>query len=254
MAFRFMVLKDDFYINETPLKGMFSVEEEGDAMIFVVNDISLKPEVQMLERYGMVRLVQSEGTDIDSADDVVRLTESVEMLEGGNVYLKVHLLGHDFTFTEMQLLSSMTLRRYLLRLGCFMNISRKSWEAIAQYWLDTAVKVHEVSDDQVLTEKVLNYLKRCTVYRDIDKVVSHLSLFYDPIEPNIVLCCTDAIVEYLQYDNRRKLRSVLSVYVDGPSAQKYVYSERKRFWRFLVDECDIDIDSQMAEGEDEDEL
>lgn len=250
---RFVVLTDDFFIDETPLKGKYTVEDSGGEFIYQVEDISVKPELSFLELYGIIRLIHEESSELDNADDIIRLTDSVDILEGGSVYLKVKLMGKEFMFTELQLMSSVTLKRYMLRLGRFFNIKTVEWAAIVQYWLDTGSKTHEISDDEVLIEKAINYLKKCVIYTDIEKALGYHSLFYDDDEQSTVFCLVDSIIGALQIENRRKVRSVLSDYIEGDSMRKYVYGERKRFWQFKIDKCEINLTEQMHEHEEGDD-
>lgn len=251
MSLRFVVLKDDFFIDETPLKGKYTVEDSDGEIIYYVEDITVKPELSFLELYGIIRLIHEESSELDNAEDIIRLTDSVEILEGGSIYLKVKIMGREFMFTELQLMSSVTLKRYMLRLGKYFNLKSGDWAPIVQFWLDTGNKTHEISDDEVLIEKSINYLKKCIIYTDIEKALGYHSLFYNVEEPSTVFCLVDSIIGALQIENRRKVRSVLSEYIAGDSVQKRVYGEKKRFWRFKIEECEINLAEQMHEHEEE---
>lgn len=242
---RFNILKDDFFVDDTPLKGKYKALDEGEGATYEVDDIGLKPELDLLEKYGLIRLIKSDSQEIEDVDDIIRLTESVEIIEGGSMYLKVKILQHEFTFTEEQLMSGFSLQKYMLRLGKFITIPRKRWREIAQYWLDTGEKMHELSDDDVMREKVMNYLKKCVIYRETEKALGFHSLFFDDTEESVVFCSIDVLVENLQILNRRKMRSVLADYISGQSVQKYVYGEKKRFWRFLIEKCELNIEEQI---------
>ena len=248
---RFSVLKDDFFVDDTPLKGKCKSLDEGEGAIYEVDDIGLKPELDLLEKYGLIKLIKSDSQEIEDVDDIIRLTEGVEIIEGGNMYLKVKILEHEFTFTEAQLMSAFSLQKYMLRLGKFITIPGKRWREIAQYWLDIGEKMHELSDEDVMRERVLNYLKKCVIYRETEKALGFHSLFFDDTEQSVVFCSIDALVEHLQIKNRRKLRSVLSEQISGQSVQRYVYGEKKRFWRFIIDGCELNLEEQMYEEEEE---
>lgn len=248
---RFVVLTDDFFIDDTPLKGKYVVEDSDGEVIYCVDDITVKQELSFLELYGIIRLIHEESSELDNGEDIIRLTESVDILEGGTVYLKVKIMGREFMFTEMQLMSSVTLKRYMLRLGKFFNIKGGEWAAIVQFWLDTGNKTHEISDDEVLIEKTTNYFKKCVIYSDIEKTLGYHSLFYDGDEPSTFFCLVDSLIGALQIENRRKVRSVLSDYIVGDSVQKHVYGEKKRFWRFKIEKCELNLAEQMYEHEDE---
>ena len=248
---RFILLKEDFFVDDTPLKGKCKACNEEEATIYEVDDIGLKSELDLLERYGILRLIKTDSQEIEGVDDIIRLTESVEIIEGGSMYLKVKMLKHEFSFTEAQLMSGFSLQKYMLRLGKYITIPGKKWREIAQYWLDIGEKMHEVSDEDVMREKVINYLKKCVIYREVEKALGFHSLFLDDTEQSVILCSTDSLVEHLRIENRRKLRSILSKYIDGPSVQRYVYGEKKRFWRFLIDKCELNLEEQIYEEEEE---
>lgn len=248
---RFSVLKDDFFVDDTPLKGKCkAIDSENDAL-YEVDDIGLKPELDLLEKYGLIKLIKSDSQEIEDVNDIIRLTESVEIIEGGNMYLKVNILKHEFTFSEAQMMSGFALQKYMLRLGKFITIPGKGWREIAQYWLDIGEKLHELSEEDVMREKVVNYLKKCVIYKETEKALGFHSLFFDDIEQSVVFCSIDALVEHLQIKNRRKLRSVLSEQISGQSVQRYVYGEKKRFWRFLIDKCELNLEEQLYEEEEE---
>ena len=250
---RFNVLKDDFFVDDTPLKGKYKTLDSENDIIYEVDDIGLKPELDLLERYGLIKLIKSESQEIEDVNDIIRLTETVEIVEGGNMYLKVKILKHEFTFSEAQMMSGFALQKYMLRLGKFINIPGKGWREIAQYWLDIGEKMHELSDEDVMREKVVNYLKKCVIYRETEKALGFHSLLFDNTEESVVFCSIDALVEHLQIKNRRKLRSVLSEHISGQSVQRYVYGEKKRFWRFLIDKCELNLEEQMYEEEGEED-
>ena len=127
-SLRFVIINDNFCIEDTPLKGKYKVNNSGgaDAVIYEIDDLTLRPELELLQKYGFLRLVKEGLRAIENAEDIIRLTETVDIIEGGDIYMKVKLMNQEFSFTESQLMSGGTLTRYLLRVGKFIRVPQKT--------------------------------------------------------------------------------------------------------------------------------
>ena len=219
-------------------------------MQYVISDPDLKVKLDLLQELGIIRLIRDEQQMITGVEDILRLTESVEMLTGGQMHLKVRLAGNEYRFSEAETDNGRKLRRSLIRTGVVLTITMKDWNAILGYWLDIAERKRDISDDEDVLENALNFLRSSRIYTDITSTLGRYTLFYEPKTPLIVYCNTDALMKYLDRDDKRKMSSILSRYLDGPSVQKYVSKERKRYWKFDIAGCNLNLEDQMVDAED----
>ena len=251
---RFMILRD-FPLDEIPfLKGQYQVvSDAGDSDFTYDVDDAIKEKLKVFEEAGFIKEVRGERNDIESADDIVRLTDKVELVQGGSLYMYVKILGHDLSFTESQLLSSVALSRQLLRMKKLIKPTAKQWKEILEYWFSISTDIKEESEDEEYVEKILNYLNDCVIYTDKEMAASPFSLYANGGDSGKVYCTIDALCEHLETRQRRKLRGVLSDYIEGNSVQWRVRGRRVRFWGFLADKCGIDLEKQKEKKEDEEE-
>lgn len=247
---RFMKVKDLPLDEIAFLRGRYKIISsviDGED-IYEVDD-ELRDELKVLEKAGFVKIIKGEIHDIEKAEDLLSLTERVEIVEGGSLFLRVQLAGHTLSFTEDQLLTPTALRKYLLRIGKVLSIKQKEWNELLQYWLDIGERVSEVSEDEEVVDKFLNYIGECRVVKDTKEAVLPYVLL---MKDGSVYCSTDTIAEKLGM-GKRKLRSVLSDYIVGNSVQFRIYDRRHRFWQLSVDKCGINLEKQLAEEVKEEE-
>lgn len=249
---RFEILKDDFYIGDSQtFKGGYKMVDTVDGTLqYELTNPELKSKLDFLQELGYIQMIRDEQRVIQGVDDILRLTESVEMLTGGQMHLKVHLAGNQYDFTEAETDNGRKLRRSLIRTGVVLSITLKEWNTILAYWLDIAVRKSEMSDDADVAEEVLNYLRSSRIHTDIKQTLGRRHIYYDPAHPEVVLCSTDLVMKYLDRKDKRKMSSILSDYLEGQSVQKYVSKERKRYWVFNIERCGLNLEEQMVDLED----
>ena len=244
---RFIVVKEDIPLDDIYfLRGKYRVvSTPTDPEIIYEVDDNLRSDMKVLERAGFIKEIKQEIHEVEKVDDLIPMTERVEIIQGGSLFLRVQLGGHTLSFTEGQLLTPTTLRKYLLRMGKVLRISQKDWEELLQYWLDTGNKVNEVSEEEEVAEKFLNYVSECRIVEDAKGAVLPYTLL---LRDSRIYCSTDTIAEKMGF-SKRKLRSILSDYIVGNSVQLRVYGRRYRFWELSADKCGIDIEKQLAKDE-----
>ena len=243
---RFMVIKDIPLDDISFLKGEYRVvSTPTDPEIIYEVDEKFREKLKVLEEAGFIKVIKQDLQDIEKVEDLIPMTERVEIVQGGSLFLRVQLGGHTLSFTEGQLLTPTTLRKYLLRMGKVLRISQKDWEELLQYWLDTGNKVNEVSEEEEVAEKFLNYVSECRIVEDAKGAVLPYTLL---LRDGRIYCSTDTIAEKMGF-SKRKLRSILSDYIVGNSVQLRVYGRRYRFWEISADKCGIDIEKQLAKDE-----
>ena len=107
----------------------------------------------------------------------------------------------------------------------------------------------DLEEEQII-DKILNYLVNCTVYEEINYAVSRNTLYHDKEDGGVAYCLIDNIMEVINSKRKeeisnRKLRVILSEYIDGDSIQKRIYNNRYRFWRFKIEKVDINLEKQL---------
>jgi hypothetical protein len=249
---RFIILRE-LPLDDIPfLKGKYSVVSgiADDEFVYEAED-SIKDKLKVFEEAGYIKEVKGVQSDIESVDDIIRLTEKVALLQGGEAFLRVKLLGHELEFRESQLLSPKMLEVYLIRLRKFLHIPKTRWTEIIQYWLSVAEDVEEISEEEEIKEKVLNYLKRCVIYTDIQKSVGRGTLFYSEETPKVVYCLSSHLTEMDgNHYPLRRIRWLLRDYLAGSSIQKMVGGERRRYWQFLIEKTGIELEkAKWREGD-----
>ena len=247
---KFVVIDDSFSLDRSPwLSEAKKVSSSSDVEgVYEISD-DYRSKMKVLEEFGFVKEIKGEITELEQLSDLMRLTDKVELLQGGDIYLKVKLVnGHEFLFSEDEMLGLKAIKQRLLRLKAVIPVTGADWREVLKYWLSIAEEINEPSEERSIAERVLDYLSTCIVYKEKEKVVSPYSLFYDEATPNSVFCSIDELVERLGYQNRRKLRSILSDYIVD-SARVRVHGRRYRFWLFSVERCEIDLDKQMEKVE-----
>jgi len=237
---RFMVIKDIPLDDISFLKGEYKkVSAPTDPEIIYEVDEKFREKLKVLEEAGFIRVIKQDLHDIEKVEDLIPMTERVQ---GGSLFLRVQLAGHTLSFTEGQLLSPTALRKYLLRMGKVLRIKQKDWEELLQYWLDTGEKVNEVSEEEEVAEKFLNYIGECRVVEDTKEALLPYTLL---LRDGGIYCSTDTVAEKMGL-SKRKLRSILSDYIVGNSVRLRVYGRRYRFWEISADKCGIDIEKQLV--------
>ncbi len=249
---RFMVIRDDFPLEEVAfLKGQYRVVSDptDEEIIYEVND-ALKNKLKIFEEAGFIKEVKGERKELESVEDIIRLTEKVRLIQGGSLYMRVKLLGHNFHFTESQLLTPFALSKQLLRLKKLIKPTTKQWKEILEFWFSISEDIKEESEEEKYIEEVLNYLSDCVIYDDKEMAAAPFSLYSDG-SGDKVYCSIEALCEHLGVSNRRKLRALLSDYIDGNSVRWRVRGKRMRFWCFLTEPCEIDIEKQKEKSKSE---
>jgi len=240
---RFVVVKDISLDEIDFLRGKYKeVSAPTDPEVIYEVDDNLRNDMKVLERAGFIKEIKQELHDVEKVEDLIPMTERVEIVQGGSLFLRVQLAGHTLTFTEGQLLTATTLRKYLLRMGKVLSIKQKDWEELLQYWLDTGEKVNEISEEEEVAEKFLNYVSECRIVEDTKEAVLPYTLL---ARDGGIYCSTDTIAEKMGI-SKRKLRSILSDYIVGNSVQLRVYGRRYRFWEISADKCGINPEKQLA--------
>jgi len=261
---KFIWLDKDKYIDSIPfLKNNYeNTETSADPDYFIYNIKKATPEIyaqmNLLEKCDFLKIVK-EMNELESSEDIIPMTKRVEKLKSSPMYLKVYFQETSFLLSETQLLSSTQFRKCLLREGKFIFISPKDWVSIVKAWLNMSIEIIEETEDEQMINQILNYLINCVIYDDIDKAISRNTLFYDKKDNDVVYCFIDGIIEVINYRRKneitsRKLRAILSEYVDGSSIQKRIFNNRYRFWRFKIENTGIDVEKQRyTEDIDENE-
>ena len=276
---KFIITKDDLYPDDIAfLKDNYRVAQGEDfgENIFEADD-TLIDKLETLELAGFIKIIH-QYNGIENVSDIIRCTEKVEILQGGSMALRIHILGHLWEFSETELHGKTALEGRLFRLKKAIHIKQKDWWSILDSWLSRAEDIDEISERDELVEKILTYLSRCTIYTDIEKALGKKTLYYTEDDPNVVYSltshlksvCGDSISaggmdmrDGLGKSNSssggmpsaRRVRWVFNDYVDGPSIRKTVAGERNnRFWRIPIEKARIDFDEQLfddgGEGQD----
>ena len=251
---KFIILNDSLYIDDIPIvkSNIRSVSEETAGEVVYEADESIRDKLKVLEELGFIKEIKSEQRGIKTIDDIIRHTEEVFLLEGGDIHIKVKLLGKVLSFTESQLLDSKALRMQLLRLKEVIQITKKEWNEILSYWFGIAKETNELSEEEEIITKVLNYLGDCAIFRDVNLCAGMFSLYFESSKPDCIFCQIDDLVEFLKFENRRKLRSILSDYI-LESRKFTVNRKRKHFWGFDAPKSEINFENQLKEEEIEKE-
>ncbi len=257
---KFVWLDKDKYPNQIPfLKG--NCEDTGESIDPDVVVYRIKKEtdtifsqMKVMESCGFLKIMK-EVNELEDAEDILHMTRRVEKLKSTSgssspMYLKVHFPHTTFLLTESELLSPTKFRKCLLREGKFIFISGKVWVPLVQAWLDMSEEIREESEDEQIIDRVLNYLVNCVVHEDVGKAVSRNTLYHDKEDDGVAYCHIDSVMEVINSKKKdeisnRKLRVILSEYIDGDSIQKRIYNNRYRFWRFKIEKVHIDLERQL---------
>lgn len=247
------------FLNDYPIEeiiflrgGKYSIVSgpTDDEIIYEVNE-TLRGKMVVLEEAGLIKEIKVRDImEIRNILDLIPLTEKVEILNGGSVYLKVCLPSHTFLFSESELLGTRTLALQLLRLKKVIQIKIKDWHELLTYWLSIAVDINEPSEEDIIIEKTLNYLCEGIIFKDVEKAIAPFALLYRDDEPDIVYVMIEHLIPRLEINiSRRRVRSILSEYITGESTKITIYSKRFRFWRFKIEQCGINLEKQMFKEE-----
>lgn len=249
-TFRFILTKENISVRDIEFLQGVEIREfrqpDGEIIYEVQADPNLIQKMKVIEEAGFIKPIKEELREVESIEDLIPLTKKVEIVQGGPLYMRVYLGDHILTFNENQLLTPTMLRKYLLRLGKILRIKQKDWEELAQYWLDIAEKVDEVSEEGEIIEKFLNYIRECRIVKEVEQAILPYTIL---LKDNEFFCSTDTVAEKLSV-SKRKLRSILSDYIIGSSVQFRSHGRRYRFWK-LSEKCEIDVKKQLEEEEAE---
>ena len=96
------------------------------------------------------------------------------------------------------------------------------------------------------------------VVERIGDAISRNTLYHDKEDGGVVYSLTDSIIEVVNGKRKeeisnRKLRVILSEYIDGNSIQRRIHKNRYRFWRFKIEKTNISLDDQLVTGMEESE-
>lgn len=260
---KFIWIDKEKSIDQIPfLKNNIEPTEESfdqEVTVYKVKKITDDLHIQMnvLEKCGLLALVK-ETDEIETAKDIIPMTKKVEKLKSSPMYLKIFFPNTTFLLSESELMCSTAFRKFLLREGKFINIGNKDWVSIVQAWLGMAIEITEETEEDQLVDKVLNYLSNCTIYTEKSKAISKNTLYYNEMEePEVVYCFIDALMDIINNKRKteitsRKLRAMLSTFVDGNSVQERIYNTKYRFWRFYINKTGIDIERQKYVDDEND--
>jgi len=251
-TFRFILTKENISIRDIKFLQGVEIKEfrqpDGEIIYEVQADPNLIQKMKVIEEAGFIRPIKEELREVESIEDLIPLTKKVEIVQGGPLYMRVYLGDHILTFNENQLLTPTMLRKYLLRLGKILRIKQKDWEELAQYWLDIAEKVDEVSEEGEIIEKFLNYIRECRIVKEVEQAILPYTIL---LKDGEFFISTDTVAEKLGV-SKRKLRSILSDYIVGGSVQFQSHGRRYRFWKLSEKSvCEIDVKKQLEEEEAE---
>ena len=246
-TFRFMLTKENLSVRDIEFLRDVEIRElrqpDGVLIYEIQADSNLIQKMKVLEEAGFIKPIKEELREVESVDDLISLTKRVEVVQGGSLYMRVHLSDHILTFNESQLLTPTMLRKYLLRLGKCLRIRQNDWDELVQYWLDIAEKIDEVSEEDEIIEKFLNYIRECRIVKEVEQAISPYTIL---LRDGEFFCSTDTVAEKLGV-SKRKLRSILSDYIVGSSVQFRSHGRRYRFWRLSAEKCGIDVERQLEE-------
>jgi len=255
----FMILKENITLEDLgdigkeatvdPLSG-----DGGDnAIIYSVESKHLT-QLHILEQLRQIKLIKTQISEIENVDDVLQLTQTVSMLQGGKLKLSVSIADHRFEFDEGELLTGRALRMRLLRLRTYIKIKQEEWDALIKNWLQMAEEVNEIGEEDELCEDILGYLRDCIIYKERDKALGKYTLWFNPENENVVYCYSENLRTLRNEEYAlRKLRWLMDGFLAGSSEEIRVSGAKKRFWPFLIDKCDIDVKKQLFSEEVEEE-
>lgn len=243
---KFIILREGFYVDEIPFlkDSIISVSNGENNDVIYEADERVRDKLKVFAEAGFIKEIKNYVKEIKTVDDIIRHTEEVILLEGGSVHMKVKLLGKEIRFSESQLLNSLALRRQLLRFKEVVVITQKEWIEILCYWFGIAKELNEPSEEEEIITKVLNYLDDCVIFKDVNYCRGMFSLYFDSSHPDCVFCLIDDLVEFLKYENRRRLRTILSDYIRD-NRKFSVNGKRKRFWGFAIQKTEINFENQL---------
>lgn len=269
----FTIIKEGLELDDLGKVGMKAVatsgmydENDPGSIIYDIPGTGYLSALHGLEAVGFIKIIKAQLTEISSIDHILQLTQSVRMLQGGSLQLYVNVDGHAFEFSELELMNSRALRMRLLRLKVTIPIKPEDWQSLLNAWFEMAEDIHELSEEEEIIEVVLNYLRSCTAYKERDKALGKYTILYDPelaesmikkqaldISPENVIFCQSDHFETIKTEEYtlRKIRWLMRDFLCGQSVQIRISGVKKRFWPFLIDKCEIDLDKQLAEDEDE---
>lgn len=269
---QFIILKDNISIDDLGGIGnkatkLPTLYDESDPRSFIYDVFGVDDlQLQSLEKTGFIKIIRTEIDKIKTIDHIIQQTKRVCMLQGGSLKLKIDVAGHLWEFTEPELLNSRALRMRLLRLKTQFPIKSEDWFRLLNVWLEMAEEVHEISEENEIEELVLEYLRSCTIYKERDKSLGKYTILYDndiatnfvkkrkiATNPSNIIFCYSANIERIKdYDySLRRIRWLMSDYLIGSSEEIRVSGVKKRFWAFLINKCEIDLNRQLAEDDDE---
>lgn len=262
---KFIITKDGLYPDQISFLGdcytvSSSCMDDQSGCSDGVNVFETKDEfiadLEVLERAGFIKVIH-DFDSIEEPSDILRCTRKVEMLQGGIVKLRVYILDCVWEFTESELLGPTALVKRLLRLKKAIYIKKEEWIVILNNWLSSAEDVIEINEDEEVREKFLSYISHCRIYNEIEKALGVGALFYDDSDPNVVYCLSNNLKTVLKSlfvkesdASLRKIRWLLTDFIDGESVQRRAIGERKRFWRISINSTGIDIKKQLFKEED----
>jgi len=250
---RFVILHDDIVIEDIAfLRGRYKVVSTAldEEIIYEVDD-ELRQKIEVFEEAGLVKTIKAERIeDVKSAEDIMRLSEKVQLLKSGSAFLRVYLAGHEIEFTERELLSPLAIMTKMIRLRKNVKIKRSEWDKILDYWLARAEEIDEITEEDEIREKILSYLHKCIIYNDINKAVGRGTLFFDEKDSSVVYGLSEHLstIDGESYSLRR-IAWIMHDYLCGKSMKKSVLGERRRFWRFNIKKCEIDVKKQQYNEE-----
>ena len=250
---KFFIIRDDLYPDQILyLRGNCTVVSNDEGLSVFETSDKLYPKLKALEEAGFIKIIR-DLNEINEPLDVLLCTEKVQMIRRGPVRLYVYILGHKLEFTDGELLGPTALMRGLLCLKKYIPISHKNWSLILDEWLSMAEDIEEISEEDEVNEKVLAYLQSCTIYTEKANAVGGSALFYDESDKNVVYSFNENISRL--FDDKlsmKKLRGCLDDFLAGNSVQISIFGVKRRFWRFDIGKCEIDLKKRLY-TEDEDD-
>jgi len=254
-----MILKENISLNDLGDIGKeatldpLSVGDDDNGIIYSVDSQHLN-QLHILEQLGQIKLIKTQINEIENVDDILQLTQTVSMLQGGKLKLSVSIANHRFEFDEGELLTGRALRMRLLRLRTYIKIKQEEWDALIKNWLQIAEEVDEIGEEDELCEDILGYLRDCIIYKERDKTLGKYTLWSNQENENVVYCYSENLRTLRNEEfSLRKLRWLMDGFLAGSSEEIRVSGAKKRFWPFLIDKCDIDIKKQLFSEELEEE-
>jgi len=262
----FYVLNENFYIDETPLKGKYVSHIDGS---YEVSDPALRPDLEILEKYGNVKIIKQE-TDRQKGviHDFKTLRNTIDRVDkkaGDPVYYYVFLEGGGkLSFTSCEIISLVKWREKLASHDIIFGVrGKKAFDRfdnfVSKLFTDAnIIWTDEESEDDMLAS-ILMY-EICNTYSAKEQkafVDSPYSFFH---EDGVNLVKSSTILEIISSKtpelSLRKTREILRPYMTSNTFRHRFNGPQISVWPFkdwsLDYEDNEDNEDKNENDDDED--